>query len=172
MKGYCPNFKIILFVIFSFGLFGLAESSWAAEEIYISQMSAGGNSGTDCANSHSAAWFNTTSNWGSETGKIGAGGTVHLCGIFAAPNINATPMLTVQNSGSSGSPITVLFEAGAIIQAPYWGSTGAINLNGKSYITLDGGTVCGKVDGPTSPTTVCNGTIRNTLAGSTGQTCP
>lgn len=95
-----------------------------------------------------------------------------MCGIFEKSDINATPMLTIQNNGFPGRPITLQFEAGAIIQAPYWGNIGAVNLNGQSYITIDGGTVCGKVNGSTGPTTVCNGIIRNTLAGSSGQTCP
>jgi hypothetical protein len=47
-------------------------------------------------------------------------------------------MLLPKGSGTSGSPIVIKFESGAILQAPYW-SGSAININGKSYITIDGG---------------------------------
>ncbi len=108
-------------------------------DIYIAQNSAGANSGADCADAHSAAWFNTAANWGTSITQIVPGDTVHLCGTFTG-----TPgqtMLTVQGSGAAGAPITILFESGAVLVAPYWGgaSAGAINIVGQSYITVDGG---------------------------------
>lgn len=78
-----------------------------------------------------------------ETGQIGPGTTVHLCGTFTA-NAGTTDYLMFHGSGTSSNPITLDFEAGAILQAPYWGGTpnvsgGAIDTGGNSYITINGG---------------------------------
>jgi hypothetical protein len=108
-----------------------------ASDIYIVQNTAGADNGADCSNAHSAAWFNSNA-----TG----GNTYHLCGTFAG--IAGSTMLTPP-SGSPGNTLTVLFESGAMLTAPYWGS-GAININGRNYISIDGGT---------------NGVIQNTTNG-------
>ena len=105
-----------------------------AEDIYVAQTAIGGATGADASNAHSTTWFNASANWGSGAGKISAGDTVHLVGTIASA-------LTVQASGSAGSPITILFESGSKISAAYWDeSTGAIRINAKNYITIDGGT--------------------------------
>jgi len=101
----------------------------AAADVYITQNASGGNTGADCADAHSAAWFNSNA-----TG----GNTYHLCGTFTG-----TPgqtMLTVP-SGAAGNILTVLFEPGTVMTAPYWGGTyaGAISILGTSYIKIDGG---------------------------------
>lgn len=131
-------------------LFLVLTSAGLAADIYVAQNAAGGDTGGDCTNAHSAAWFNTAGNWGTMPGQIGPGTTVHLCGTFAAASPNTT-MLTVQGSGANGSPITILFEANAQLTSPAWSVNGAININAKSYITIDGGT---------------NGLIQNTDNGS------
>src|SRR5207302_11485316 len=48
----------------------------------------------------------------------------------------------IQGSGTPGNVITILFEPGAKLSKPAWGtdSTSAISGNGTSYITIDGGT--------------------------------
>jgi hypothetical protein len=120
-----------------------------ASDIYIAQNAAGGNTGADCADAHAASWFNSSSNWGSNASLIGPGTTVHLCGIFNAP-AGASNYLTFQAAGTSGSPITLLFEDGAVLTAPYW-SGAAVTSNGKSWIVVNGGT---------------NGTIQATANGS------
>jgi hypothetical protein len=137
---------------------------------YIAQNATGGNTGSSCANARSAAWFNTPANWGTGAGQIGPGTTVHLCGTLTG--IANGNVLQFKGSGAQGNPVTLLFETGAVVQAPYCSSTGCIDLNGQSHITIDGGTDCGKLSGGMGPTTPCNGTIRNTLAGSSGQACP
>jgi hypothetical protein len=115
----------------------ISARAWASD-IYVAQNAAGANSGGDCADAHSATWLNTASNWGSGGGQIGPGTTVHLCGVFTIAA--GSTMLTAQGSGTSGNPITILFESGAIVQAPYFSTTsGAINLSGRSYLTIDGG---------------------------------
>ena len=106
-----------------------------AEDIYISETLQGANTGTDCSNSHSTSWLNTSGNWANpkESGKIGPGDTAHLCGTI-------TTQLTTKASGNSGSLITILFESGAKYSNTTWtASTAAITIN-KNYITLDGGT--------------------------------
>lgn len=113
----------------------------SAADIYIAQNTAGTNSGADCADAHSATWFNTAGNWANpkQAGKIGPGDTAHLCGTFTAP-AGANGYLTFQASGSNGSSITLLFERGAVVTAPYWGANGAIYGSNHNYVIVDGGT--------------------------------
>jgi hypothetical protein len=113
----------------------LAFASLAfGSDIYISQT--GGGTGASCASPLPVTFFNSAANWGTGSGKIGPGTTVHLCGTFTAP-AGASGYLTFQGSGTSGSPITLIAETGAILQAPYWGAGGAISGSG-SYITING----------------------------------
>jgi len=134
-----------------------------ASDIYIAQNATGGNTGADCADAHAASWFNSTANWGSSAGQIGPGTSVHLCGTFTGAA--GASMLTAQGSGTSGSPIILHFESGAIFTAPYWASnTGAINIGGLSYIVVDGGTPCGYIPGKGAESP-CNGVIQNTANG-------
>ena len=81
-----------------------------AEDFYIAQTYQGGNTGADCSDAYAVTFFNTSGNWTNPktSGKIGPGDTVHLCGTI-------TSSLNFQNSGSSGSVITLLFESGAIM---------------------------------------------------------
>ncbi len=110
----------------------------AHADIYVSSSGAGSQDGTNCANARSAAWFNTAGNWGGGGTDIDPGDTVRLCGTFVGA-ANST-ILTVQASGTSGNVITILFEANAILQAPYFPYTGAINISNHDYIKIDGGT--------------------------------
>ncbi len=105
--------------------------------LYVAQSSAGTGDGSSCGNALSASWFNSSANWGSGAGKIGPGVTVHLCGAITSP-------LSAQGSGTSGSPITILWEQNASLSEPYCpGSPGSgpgcFSTNGKQYLTLNGG---------------------------------
>ena len=105
-----------------------------AEDIYIAQTLRGGGTGSDCANARGVDWLNDGANWGAGDAKIGAGDTVHLCGVISTA-------LTVRGSGTAAQRITILFEAGAKLSAPHWGSqTGAINAADKHHLVVDGGT--------------------------------
>lgn len=126
---------------------GINTSEHLNKYIYVAQAAAGADTGASCAAAHSATWFNTSGNWGAAA-TVAPGDTVHLCGTFTGTG--GSTMLTVQASGTSGNPITVLWETDAILTAPYWGVTGAIRCSGKSYITIDGGS---------------NGIIRNSANG-------
>jgi len=108
--------------------------------IYLAQSALGSANGADCNDAYSYSFFNSSGNWGTGGAQIGPGTTVHLCGTFTG-----TPgqtLLTFQGSGNSGNPIKLLFEPGANLTAPYWAGngTGAIVVNGKSWIVIDGGT--------------------------------
>ena len=141
---------LVLLVVFC------PHSSAALANVYLAQAAAGGNTGSDCADARVYTFFNSSSNWGTGSSQIGPGTTVHLCGtITGGAGSNG---LVFQGSGNSGNSITLHFENGAVLQAPYWGSIdpfsgdgGAILCNGNSYITIDGGT---------------NGIIQNTANGS------
>jgi len=139
----------------------------ANKNIFIAQNSIGNASGINSSNAYPMTWFNSSANWGSGANKISPGDTVHLCGLF--DGAEGQTLLTVQGSGAPLTPITILFEPGAVLQAPYFPKTGAININGKSFITIDGGSPCGEISDSLSP---CNGLIQNTFNGSIGNICP
>lgn len=110
----------------------------SANDIYIAQTAAGGNTGADCADAYALTFFNNSANWGSGSNKIGPGTTVHLCGTFSAP-AGANNYLTFQAGGNSANPITLLFEDGAVLTATYWGGA-AITSDGNNWIVVNGGT--------------------------------
>ncbi len=132
-------FKIWIVIASIFLFVGLCE----AKDIYITQTAAGGNTGADCANAHAVTWFNSTSNWGTGTGKISPGDTVHLCGTI-------TSSLSAQD-GSAGNPVTILWETGAKLSQS--AASTFIDITGSTYLIFDGGT---------------NGIIENTGNGTGG----
>jgi hypothetical protein len=158
-------------LLFSIMLLILAATFCSAGDIYIAQNATGGNTGGDCADAHSASWFNSSSNWGSGATQISAGTTVHVCGVITG-SAGTSGILVFQGSGTNGAPITLKFEAGASLAAPYCGSLG--NEQGclvvstaskpRSYITVDGGTPCGWTL-TTGSEGSCNGSITNTANG-------
>ena len=120
----------------------LAPFLCLGNDIYVAQTAQGGNTGADCADALIYSYFNSSGNWQASTGtgiKIGYNTTVHLCGTLTG-TAGAT-WLTAQGNGSSGSPVTIKFETGAVMTAPYWGSatSGAINIVGYNYFVIDGG---------------------------------
>lgn len=130
--------NILFAILFSVASVGIS----AASDIYVAQNAAGGNTGADCADAHAATWFNTQASWGGGSGQISPGTTVHVCGTFVEP-AGMTGVFVFRGSGSAGNPITLLFESGAALTAPYWGGQGSsavIQASGLSYLTVDGGT--------------------------------
>jgi hypothetical protein len=137
------------------------------QNIYIAQTAAGGNTGADCADALVYTFFNTSGNWASSftAGKISPGTTVHLCGTITGTNTANTNILTTQGSGLSGSPITVHWETGAIVQSPACpggsGGSNACVLASNNYITIDGGTngkVQAMLNGDSGATNCLSGT--------------
>ncbi len=106
----------------------------------------GSASGSCTSNVQTPAFFNNSANWGSGATQIGPGTVVLFCGTFTGTA--GQTGFTFQGSGTAGSPITLQFDTGAQMTAPYWGS--AISCSGKSYVTVNGGT---------------NGSITNTANG-------
>lgn len=121
--------------------------------MYIAQSAVGAGNGADCGNAYRYTFFNNSANWGSGTTQIGPGTTVHICGKLTLAAGGSA--FTFQGSGVSGNPVTLKFEAGASITAPYFSV--AIQTAGKSHIVIDGGGT---------------GVIQATLAGTSGGTCP
>src|SRR5580765_1066192 len=116
----------------------LGPAAWATNAVYISQSGAGTLDGSSCANAKPTSYFNNSANWSATpTGvQIGPDTTVHLCGTITGGV--GTTALTVQGSGTSGHPVTIVAETGFNLTSPSWSFNGAINVNGKSFITLDG----------------------------------
>jgi len=70
------------------------------------------------------------------------GDTVYICGrIVASAGVQ---LLTPKGNGAAGRPVTIAFDTGASLEAPYFapspngGCGGAICLYGLSYYTIDG----------------------------------
>ena len=139
MKG---PLKLVFAVIFVTGFSAFSFSS--ASDIYITPNGSG--QGACTSNPQTPAFFNSSSNWGSGGGQIGPGTTVHLCGVFDGGADHSNQIFAFQGSGTSGKPVTLFFEAGAIVQAdvcpPDGGGTGnggCISMSNRSYIVIDGG---------------------------------
>lgn len=146
LTRYAMLVLVQLTVLIAF-LLSAPSASASAGDIYISNS--GGGDGSSCGSPQGVSFFNNSASWGSGSNQIGPGTTVHLCGTFnGAANSN---MLTVRGDGTSGNNITILFESGAQLNAPYWSSgNGAINISNRKFITIDGG---------------ANGIIQNTANG-------
>jgi hypothetical protein len=127
----------------------LGVTSANAKVFYVAQSSNRTTGGiTGCGDALSVAWFNNASSWGTASHQISAGTTVYLCGTF-----RGTPgeqLLMVGGSGAAGEPITIKFMPYAVLTAPYWSGMGAIDIDYRSHIVIDGGT---------------NGIIENTANG-------
>lgn len=129
-----------------------------AKQLYLTQSGAGNGDGLSLKNAGSVTWFNTTANWGPGSKQISPGDTVCLTGTISST-------LTIKTSGAVGRAITLLFGPGASMQSEAWpASTGAINLNSKSYITIDGGAE-GGIGGINGSPRLTNGYIENTANG-------
>jgi hypothetical protein len=98
---------------------------------YVAQT-AGTFSGGSACNGQTAitpGTFNSTA--------LAAGDLTYICGTITA-SAGANAFIWPENGGSSGNPVEILFDAGAILEAPYWGTDGAI-LVASNYILVDGG---------------------------------
>jgi len=142
--------------------------------VYIAQVAAGGNTGADCADALVYTYFNTSGNW-SSSGPIGPSTNVHLCGTITGTNTSNVNILTTHGNGTSGNPITILFETGAIVQSPACpggsGGSNACILAPNSYITINGGTngtVQAMLNGDSGATNCLSGTCTIQLALTTG----
>jgi len=53
-----------------------------------------------------------------QQGSWVAGNTLHICGTITGSG--GATAITAAGNGSSGNPITIKFETGAQLDAPYW----------------------------------------------------
>jgi hypothetical protein len=156
----------LLFLV-SYGLLASAAFG-SATAVYVSQSGGTFSGGSACngQTTISLATLNNSSSWGSGATQTGPGTTVYLCGALTASA--GAVGVNVQNSGTSGSPLTILFDTGATLKSPAFAG-GNIESNGcssacaaiqaisKSYVIIDGGS---------------NGLIENTLNGAPSMSCP
>jgi hypothetical protein len=127
-----------------------------AEDLYFTQSGSGSHNGT-IGNPWSVTEANNPSNWGAGAGKVSPGDTIHVVGTITS---NFSP----QAGGTSGNPVTILFDSGANFTSPLWPSPyGAISFADLSYITIDGGAT-GMIGGY-GATGTSNGFIQNTANG-------
>lgn len=149
-------------------LFCVATTLWGANahaqaaNVYVTQT--GATSGACTSGVQSVAWFNNSVDWGTGGTQIGPGTVVHLCGT-------ATTTLAFQGSGTSGHPITLLFDTGAKISQTFCGAGGSstcLYIGANAWITVDGGVDCGSsvILSPSTPESKCNGVIEATANGS------
>ena len=151
---------------FIFALLAGLNVAAMANDVYIAQASSGSANGSSCANAYAYSYFNQSGSWTSGTPSgtsIGPGTTVHICGTITV-GANTTA-LSFQGSGTSGNPITLYFESGAVLSSPEWppqGSGGAIDASNHNYIVINGN---GGANGATQ------GIIEATSTGDTGAAC-
>ena len=144
------KFLYIPLLVLIFGFMPSAHALVTGEDVFITQATSGVDTGANCANAHSVAWFNTATNWGVGAGKISAGDTVYLCGTI-------TSRLNVQASGSAGNIITITAAAGgATLDMQSTSNFVAFSFNAFQYITVDGLTGDARSGNTTYPFRVIN----------------
>lgn len=118
----------------------LFASLSSATTVYVSQAGGtySGTSDANCTNGVTSTITIASITWT-------AGNTYVFCGTFSySPGTSSA--VTVGASGTSGNPITLLGGTSTNFTATYW-STYAINLNGHSYITVNGLTIQATANG-------------------------
>jgi hypothetical protein len=110
--------------------FLVSGSGAAASDFYVSQNGAG--------ITNSLAWLDTPAHWNNGAGTIQAGDKIHLCGTL-------TNTLTIGGSGTSGNPITILFEPNAKFSAPTISTPNSGWICLADHIIIDGG-VNGRIE--------------------------
>jgi hypothetical protein len=97
----------------------LFASRLIAADVYLAQSATGNGSGSSASNCKAVSGAQWT-----------AGTVNHLVGTI-------TSSITINGSGSSSSPVTLLFEPGANMTADHWNKA-AITVGG-SFVVIDGG---------------------------------
>ncbi|MGB7171036.1 MAG: hypothetical protein WBD32_18670 [Acidobacteriaceae bacterium] len=114
----------------------LATSPASATTRYIAQSAGVFHGGTAC-NGHTAITPDDFNGMRNVPGDVN-----YICGtITGDPGVQ---LLKPKRNGAAGKPVTIRFDTGAVLQAPYFapspngGCGGAICLYGRSYYTVDG----------------------------------
>ncbi|HZV36780.1 MAG TPA: hypothetical protein VFB72_19540 [Verrucomicrobiae bacterium] len=135
--------KQLTYLMMAFFVIFLSAGAIRGNDYYVSQNGSGNNSGADTSNTHPLTWANNPANWGTGTGLINPGDTVHLVGTFSKS-------LVIGGNGLSNQPITIYFEPGANFTSTCWPTSGAIEIDARTNLVIDGG---------------LNGLIQNTANG-------
>ncbi len=117
------------------GSFVMTRPAFAGTR-YLAQSAGTFSGGTACRGQIAITpdTFNETTN--------SPGDVIYICGTIAGSA--GAQLLTPRGNGSAGNPVTIRFDTGAILEAPYFapspngGCGGAICLYGLSYYTIDG----------------------------------
>ena len=141
----------------------LIASPVGATTRYVAQTAGTFSGGTNC-NGQTAI---TPATWNSTTEA--AGDITYLCGTITGA-VNST-LLTMGWSGSSGNPIQLIFDTGAVLTSTHFAA--AITMSGQSWVVINGGATgtSGFVGTGTTNSFSANGIIQNTLTGSATATC-
>ena len=118
--------SILIFIVFGWALPVMAST------VYISQSGGSVSCGADGTQATTAAWP-----------TLAAGNTYKICGNVTTQIIQSVP-------GTSGSPVSIIFESNGGVSLAFCPSNGCWDLNGSSYVTIDGGTACGISNGVVS----------------------
>ena len=150
--------KFSLSTILLLGLltFGATVARAQTQNIFIAATSVGAGTGADCADALPYTFFNSSGNWASSfaAGKISPGTSVQVCPGTITASAGAN-VFSFKGSGTSGHPITLLFQPGATITAPYWAcsiisvfcATGEILASGVSNIIINGAIITATANG-------------------------
>lgn len=114
--------------------------------LFISSVGTGSHTGLSCASAEPYSYFNSTTNWSSTPSgiQIGPGATVHVCAETyqdATANDTALNFRCSTANGTSGNPITLIFDQGTtnLFNSNNWASTGAITGTGAcAWLVIDG----------------------------------
>jgi hypothetical protein len=169
------RFLYVVIAIFTFTALGFSSAS----SFYITRDGAGSMNGSSLANAAACdstpgaaqgacAAFDNSSNWGSGSNQIGPGTVVHVGddGVTITATAGASQYFAFQAGGSSGNPITL--RLATTVSAPYWCCQlggAAINLEGKSYLIVDGTVPCGWNTATNASEGACVGIIQATANG-------
>ena len=136
---------IIKYIIIALSILCITSVGFSAT-VYVSQSGGSVSCGGDGTQSTTAV---ASVSWS-------AGNTYKICGTISST-------MTVGSSGSVGNPIDIAFESNGVFSAAAF-NPAAIELNGKSYIIVDGGVACGS--GTTCSSNLSGtGEIQNTANG-------
>ncbi|HEX3660840.1 MAG TPA: hypothetical protein VHU89_05385 [Acidobacteriaceae bacterium] len=134
MKKLIPLLAVVVALVIVVVLVMTPPAS--ATTRYIAQSAGIFSSGTACKGQTAITpdTFNGTRNV--------PGDVNYICGTITGGA--GAQLLTPKGNGAEGHPVTIRFDTGAILQAPYFapspngGCGGAICLYGRSYYTIDG----------------------------------
>lgn len=129
---------------------------WAsASAVYVTQAGAGSTNGTNLGNAFAVTALSSAGNCGAGATQIGADTVVHLNGTFTLTNGTTAFTLPSACGGTSGHPVILQFDAGALWTAGYFSPSGSIIITGLSNLTVEmtGSTIQNTTNG--SPTATC-----------------